>query len=457
MKRAGSIDLLRGMAVLMMTFSGNLPLGDLLPAWMYHAQEPPPMHEFDPTVAGITWVDVVFPFFLFCMGAVIPFVVPAKLNQEGLRLTLLQSVYRFIKMLLFAIVVWSFHPWRCTQLGWGAPWVGLLTYIGFFAAFVKPPNRSKEDAFKINMVGYIILAFAMFVLVYNGKYIHPSVNDPIIRLLANTYLVGIALWIASRHSWSVRVGFGLVVMSLYLGGKVNGSWVQEIYEWSSPFMMFQVSALQYLLVFIPGSIAGDILSKGGFEQQGVRRAIISGLATMTITISTLVGLLFRQDYAIEMSFLINFGVLIGVFLLTRSNINQSERQILALGAILLLAGYLVEPFQEGIKKDNATLSYFLITSGLATFWIWTFESQPIEWRRIRILRAISLTGQNSLMAYAMAGFLVIPIMDITRMGDLFSWGNPLKSVSGVVEGLFITSAVGCLTAYFSKRKIFWKI
>lgn len=32
--------------------------------WMFHAQTPPPTYAFNPDVPGITWVDLVFPFFL---------------------------------------------------------------------------------------------------------------------------------------------------------------------------------------------------------------------------------------------------------------------------------------------------------------------------------------------------------------------------------------------------------
>ena len=67
-KRNESLDALRGFAILTMVLSGSIAYGDVMPAWMYHAQVPPPHHKFMPTLAGITWVDVVFPFFLFTMG-----------------------------------------------------------------------------------------------------------------------------------------------------------------------------------------------------------------------------------------------------------------------------------------------------------------------------------------------------------------------------------------------------
>jgi predicted acyltransferase len=70
--RNNSLDALRGIAILLMVLSGSIAFGGVLPIWMYHAQVPPPLHKFVPTISGITWVDLVFPFFLFSMGAAIP-------------------------------------------------------------------------------------------------------------------------------------------------------------------------------------------------------------------------------------------------------------------------------------------------------------------------------------------------------------------------------------------------
>lgn len=63
-KRANTVDLLRGLAIVGMVLSGQILWHAELPAWLFHAQVPPPSFRFDPSVPGITWVDLVFPFFL---------------------------------------------------------------------------------------------------------------------------------------------------------------------------------------------------------------------------------------------------------------------------------------------------------------------------------------------------------------------------------------------------------
>jgi predicted acyltransferase len=78
-RRFQSLDALRGIAILGMAWSGMLP--DTLPAWMYHAQLPPPEHNFNPQVFGITWVDLIFPMFLFSMGAAIPVAINNRLER----------------------------------------------------------------------------------------------------------------------------------------------------------------------------------------------------------------------------------------------------------------------------------------------------------------------------------------------------------------------------------------
>jgi len=78
--RAYALDALRGFAILTMVLSGVIPYG-VLPAWMYHAQVPPPDHSFNPGLPGFTWVDLVFPLFLFALGAAIPLALSRRLEK----------------------------------------------------------------------------------------------------------------------------------------------------------------------------------------------------------------------------------------------------------------------------------------------------------------------------------------------------------------------------------------
>ena len=81
--RALALDALRGLAILAMLLSGQLPFNqNALPSWMYHAQEPPPTFESIGTLPGISWVDLVFPLFLFAMGAAFPLALSRRMENK---------------------------------------------------------------------------------------------------------------------------------------------------------------------------------------------------------------------------------------------------------------------------------------------------------------------------------------------------------------------------------------
>jgi predicted acyltransferase len=133
-------------------------------------------------------------------------------------------------------------------------------------------------------------------------------------------------------------------------------------------------------------------------------------------------------------------------------------QLVMVGFSMLIIGYFLEPFQGGIKKDHATLSYFFITSGLAALWVLAFHHfAPTLWIS-RLFKPIELVGQNALMAYLMAGFLIVPLMNLTHFSDLFIAPTADKvALFGVVKAVFITASVVGLTAFLSSKKVFWKI
>ena len=107
--RASSLDVLRGYAIITMVLSGTIAFG-VLPGWMYHAQTPPPSHAFNPQNFGITWVDLVFPFFLFSMGAAFPFSLGRKIEKGVSKLVLVKdSVLRGLQLVFFAIFIQESH------------------------------------------------------------------------------------------------------------------------------------------------------------------------------------------------------------------------------------------------------------------------------------------------------------------------------------------------------------
>jgi predicted acyltransferase len=118
--RAYALDALRGLAILAMVLSGRLPFDhNALPSWMYQAQEPPPLFNWIGDLPGITWVDLVFPFFLFAMGAAFPLALTRRMIDNGQNpMIAYAGINSFVVPLLALTGVsgwltqWATSPWR---------------------------------------------------------------------------------------------------------------------------------------------------------------------------------------------------------------------------------------------------------------------------------------------------------------------------------------------------------
>src|SRR5262245_29114973 len=74
-----SLDVFRGLVIAVMTFVNYLSPVKNIPAWAKHKPE---------ALEGYTFVDVVFPAFLFMVGMAIPFALQRRLDRGDSALAL---------------------------------------------------------------------------------------------------------------------------------------------------------------------------------------------------------------------------------------------------------------------------------------------------------------------------------------------------------------------------------
>ena len=160
-ERALAVDLLRGLAIVGMVLSGYISRNPDLPAWLFHAQLPPPSFAFDPSVPGITWVDLVFPFFLFSMGAAFPFSIGRRLDRGAAAVQVAWTILRRgLLLAFFAIVLGNTNLWTLHEALQRPVAVSLLTLVvwgAFFAMFIRLRNRSERFNTLLNGCGIAAL------------------------------------------------------------------------------------------------------------------------------------------------------------------------------------------------------------------------------------------------------------------------------------------------------------
>jgi predicted acyltransferase len=460
--RALALDALRGLTILLMVFSGRIPYG-VLPAWMYHAQVPPPDHLFRPDLPGITWVDLVFPFFLFSMGAAIPLALAPRLRAgAGLARVVTGIARRGLLLAAFAIYVMHIRPWLLHKEPTVVDYALCLLGFGLlFPMFLQMPKGwSWPWRSVVRVAGWGGAALLLSTLTYaDGSGFSLGRSDIIILVLANVSVAGALLWVATQRQPLLRFGFLALLLALRLSHTAGG-WAGWIWEATPAPWLYKMLFLNYLFIVIPGTVVGDLLVSwmGATPTPGCwsrrRLVLLSGLP-IALNAAMVIGLQSRMVIETMAMAMALSGILLW---LVRKASSPSERllgELVRWGTFWLLLGLLFEPFEGGIKKDHSTLSYYFVTSGLAVSLLITFLILIDILKKERPVRLLVRSGQNPLIAYAGITSLVPPVLGLTGADRL------IESVTttpwlGVLRGAFHTYLVALAAALATRWKVFLK-
>ncbi len=467
-RRADALDALRGLAVLFMVLSGAIHFENPLPAWMYHAQVPPPDFKFNPNLPGITWVDLVFPFFLFAMGAAFPFGLTKKLESGMQRWKInLQVIQRGLVLVGFAIFVQHTKPFvfsdNPTPLDW---FIGLISFVVLFLLLVRFPDSIKSSySLVIKAVAAIGAIIILGMLTFpDGSGFSVTRSDIIIIVLANVALFGSLVWIYTRNNILLRLGILGILIALRLTQNIDGSWNQMFWNFSPFPWMYKLYYLQYLFIVIPGTIVGDLiyswinssqseeLVKSGISRNEMFFLFIGMLSMIVVTVT---GLFVREIIAI---IIINVVIASGSFIVLRKAENSTEtlyKKLFNWGLFWLVLGFFFEAYEGGIKKDHPTMSYYFVTTGLAIFTYIAFSILTDYFEKSKYVGLLIDNGKNPMIAYVAGNILILPILSITTLSTNLNYLT-ISPWLGFIKGVIFTLLVAIATSYFTKKKLFWR-
>jgi predicted acyltransferase len=466
-KRSYALDALRGFAILTMLLSGQIPFG-VLPGWMYHAQEPPPLHNFIPTLPGITWVDLVFPFFLFSMGAAIPLANSKKIEQGYSTVKILGAmILRGLILVGFAIFVQQIRPYTLNPHPDAATWlIALLGFFLLFPAIGRFPGVIKPKVnYTIKAVGLAgIILFCLLIRFPDGSGFSASNSDIIILVLANVSVSAGIIWYFTRSNVLLRIGFLAFIFAARLVYP-ELSWGKWLWR-SSPLpwlgtLYFQ----QYLFVVIPGTIIGDFILKWMKRENSPTGAKTRMWSDRTLTVIASIMFLFvivlltgLKTRLVFETLLCSAGLLTicwGIMYNASTNTEQFLKKICKWGAYFLLLGLAFEPYEGGIKKDHPTMSYYFVTVGLAIFLLIAFTIIIDVFKKKKYLQLLIDNGQNPMIPYAGINNLMPPILGLTGLGTLLNsmFATPWL---GVIKAFIIVLALSVIVSFCTRKKIFWR-
>ena len=366
--RLTSIDALRGFVMFMMIFVNDLAgAGRIVPDWMVHFSD---RHRGG---SGMTFVDLVFPAFLFIVGMSIPFALGPRIEQRQPLWRISGHIaIRTVSLLGIGILMVHETP-DSRALGWSGNWWCVLMYLSAIAAFSSfsppaaaapvesPGNRNRNRWQYANLCTRLagLAALIWLAFAFRGAQgeriitLAPLSLDTqwygILGLIGWAYLVACIVFLLFRGHRTGILSCMVLLMCLFVAdrsGAFEGFWLNKVV-----------------------GIGETLGSQGAIAVGGLLLGSI-----LTTSDSGITGLKPRTTFT--------FGF-IGAC---------------ATAALLLNRAY-------GISKNNATPSWCLWACAItAAFWYLFYvisDVRPVK----SISNPLALAGHNVLLAYLISEML----------------------------------------------------
>jgi predicted acyltransferase len=226
-KRIISIDALRGITIFVMIFVNELASVRNVPQWMKHMPA---------DADAMTFVDLVFPAFLFIVGMSIPFAFNARLLKRDSTQTIWIHTFKRASALMIStpafwgllaysmpIPIWNkyskdFPLWLKNTLQYG----GILVLITLYFLYVQDTGETGMTPKWWGILGLIGWAYLFTVVYYwlvNGK-LWAMIFFLVVCIAANSINLIEGRSILQQHSWLNFVAGHLTHSSLVTAGVI---------------------------------------------------------------------------------------------------------------------------------------------------------------------------------------------------------------------------------------------
>jgi heparan-alpha-glucosaminide N-acetyltransferase len=390
--RVASVDIFRGLTMIVMIFVNDLAEVKGLPWWTYHAPG---------KVDAMTYVDMVFPAFLFILGMAIPLATEQRLRKNPSHPHLwLHVSLRSLSLLVLGLIL--------ANAGAGDPalihmpkyiWAILALTGAILYWMVYPKDDGRRTLYNVLRYSGLALMIVMFAVFRrttkegNVAWIKTAYPE-ILGLLAFAYLTTCILYIPTRRwRWAPFAWF--VVLTAFC------------YFCAAHRIEFPRRAGLYLWPFGNGS---DTLIS------------MAGVAT---------SVLFVGEQSKRWP-----------------TFRAKATYALAFATIVLSAGYLLTPL--GISKIRATPTWSLYCVG-SSILIFTLLYYICDTRqKTRWAAFTHAPGSNTLLTYLLPDLwsFILGALGITWFRTHLAWGFP-----GIIHSIVFTAIIVAIAASLTRMKL----
>ena len=389
-RRVASIDIFRGLTMLVMIFVNDLAEVHGLPWWTYHAHRDQDL---------MTYVDMVFPFFLFIVGMSMPLAIARRLRQNSSLAALwLHVAMRSCALIVLGLILANAgkaDPARMHISGNAWELFGLAGGILFW--LVPPRNTQRPGVYRaLRIVGLLLLALVFIIFRRTNPdgsvgWIDGSYPE-ILGLIGYTYFA-VALLYIPRRRWT---------------------WAPIV--WLATLTTFCAIATAHLIRF-PEHIP---LYFWPFSNGASAAITMAGIATSTL-------LLHPND---------------------KQPIRARISITVAFALTMLAAAWFLAPL--GISKIRATPTWCLASSGAAVlaflllYWICDLRAST-RWAIF-----VRPAGENTLLTYLLPDlyYALIALLGFTYLNHNVNAGLP-----GVLRSAVFTAAMVAIAGVLTRMRI----
>lgn len=368
-----------------MIFVNDLASVTGIPAWMKH---------YPADGNGMTFVDIVFPAFLFISGMSIPLALGRKIAAgTGSGKLIAGILQRGVSLLLIGVLMVNISGVNQTLTGmhkylWGT--IVLTAVIFFFTTFFTGKTKLAVQA---------VSAAVILLMVYIFR--SGTAENPV--------------WLQTKW-WGIigLIGWAYLCNALlYLFAKDN---LKLIYS----------GVLFFLLLYIA--------DKGGYFGE-------EGTADGLIWIGVQLG---------SHSFIMASGM---AALLTEKELirRKAHAHILYVYVLMIVlafaAGWMLEP-AYGINKNAATPAWALYSAGWCLALFALIKKIPFAKINSRVILILSLAGSNALLVYILPDIFYF----LSGLSGLTLWAQTGNGVIGIFRSLVFATVFTATAAYLYKIK-----
>ncbi len=389
--RIESIDLFRGFNVLVMILVDNLSMVKGLPWWTYHMPE---------NANGMTYVDMVFPAFLFLMGMSIPLSTRAHIARGQSQLGIWTHVVaRSLSLVALGLFVANAPLVDARSTGMSTGLWATLGFVAIALVWIRLPasDRHKATLRVLRFAGFALLVFLAAIFrrtTADGRITWLDFSDwEILGLLGWAYLLVSAIYLVCQKQSTPRKRF---------------------------------AALAFAFAVLVATNALSTAGRSGWLQpwQPYLQPFEAGLSSMTLAGVLASLLIVENDIAVSLG--------------------KKAQWTLGIAATLFAAGWLPRPL--GISKIRDTPSWCLYCIS-ANFVIAMLLYWLADVKHLGRLKFARIVGANPLLAY----FLPYTAYLIPKLGWLTADGT--AEWTGVAWSAGFTTLILAAVLFLNRWKI----